>query len=142
LQLIESTLAKSVSLNEKVSEISRKLKLLARELKIPVIVLSQLNRGVEGRSNKMPMLSDLRDSGAIEQDADIVLLMCRPDYYDKTERPGEVDFEIAKNRGGPTGKCVLLWEKAFLRFRDRMEESPFESNPNPYAAVSAPGDGF
>ena len=86
-----------------VSEFSRQLKLLAKELEVPVVALSQLNRGPEQRTDKKPMLSDLRESGSLEQDADMVMLLSRPDLYDKeSERAGEADFDVAKHRNGPT----------------------------------------
>ncbi len=90
-----------------VSEISRSLKILARELDIPILCLSQLNRALEGRTDKMPMLSDLRESGSIEQDADQVLMIHRPDLYDQNAVPGKVIINVAKNRHGQTGRVEL-----------------------------------
>jgi len=90
-----------------VSEISRSLKILAKELNIPILCLSQLNRAVESRNDKMPMLSDLRESGAIEQDADQVLMLHRPDLYNPSDSPGKVIVNIAKNRHGQTGRIDL-----------------------------------
>ena len=91
------------SRQQEVSEFSRAIKLLAKELEVPVVALSQLNRGPEQRTDKKPMLSDLRESGSIEQDSDMVLLVHRPDLYEpETERAGEADLIIAKHRNGPT----------------------------------------
>lgn len=111
LQLVD-TETKSESRQQQVSEISRQLKALARELKIPVVALSQLSRSVEGRTDKRPMLSDLRESGAIEQDADIIMFLYRDDYYkSKDEQTSaehqELEVSIGKNRNGSTGKVIL-----------------------------------
>lgn len=102
---------------QEISEISRSLKGLARELKIPILALSQLSRAVELRPNKEPQLSDLRESGAIEQDADVVMMMYREDYYEEdSERPGIADIFIRKHRNGPTGRAELMFKKEQLRF--------------------------
>lgn len=105
---------------QEVSEISRGIKLMAKELEIPVIALSQLNRSSEQRSDKKPALSDLRESGSLEQDADVVLLLHREDAYDReSPRAGEADVIIAKNRAGPAGTVVLSWLGKFSRFDNR-----------------------
>jgi replicative DNA helicase len=92
-----------------VAEVSRGLKALARELAVPVLALCQLNRGVEARSDKRPVLSDLRDSGQQEQDADLVLLLHRPALYDTDADPGQAELLVAKHRSGPTGTVPLTW---------------------------------
>lgn len=119
LQLIGST-GKQESKQQEVSNISRSLKALARELNVPVIVLSQLNRGPELREDKRPMLSDLRDSGAIEQDADIVMLLYRDEYYnkDQSKEKGISEVIIAKHRNGPTGTIKLKWMDKFTKFQN------------------------
>ena len=102
-----------------VSEFSRQLKLLAKELDVPVVALSQLNRGPEQRTDKRPMLSDLRESGSLEQDADLVILLNRPDLYDKeSERAGEADFDVAKHRNGPTKMITVAFQGHYSRFTD------------------------
>ena len=108
------------SRQEAVSEISRSIKLLAKELEIPIIALSQLNRGPEQRSDKKPSLADLRESGSLEQDADIVLLIHREEVYDReSPRAGEADIIVAKNRAGPIGGVILSWLGKFSRFDNR-----------------------
>ena len=104
---------------EEVSWISRRLKNLARSLKVPVIALAQLNRLAEGRKDHKPMLSDLRESGAIEQDADQVWLLHRPCFYDKNDRPGEADLIVAKNRNGRTGTVHLAYQDNITRFDNK-----------------------
>ncbi|MEK9178881.1 MAG: DnaB-like helicase C-terminal domain-containing protein, partial [Patescibacteria group bacterium] len=102
-----------------ISEISRALKNLAREMKIPVIALSQLSRAVEARPDKRPQLSDLRESGSIEQDADVVLMMYREDYYEEdSDRKGFTDLYIRKHRNGPIGRVELMFEREKMRFLD------------------------
>ncbi|RSN05989.1 replicative DNA helicase [Streptomyces sp. WAC 05977] len=100
-----------------VSEMSRSLKLLAKELEVPIVALSQLNRGPEQRQDKRPMLSDLRESGSLEQDADMVILLSRPDAHDRDDpRAGEADFILAKNRFGPTTTIVVAHQLHYGRF--------------------------
>ena len=102
-----------------VSEFSRQIKLLAKELELPVVALSQLNRGPESRQDKKPMLSDLRESGSLEQDADVVILLHREDAYDKqSQRAGEADFIIAKHRNGPTDVLPVAFQGNLSRFVD------------------------
>ena len=102
-----------------VSEFSRQIKLLAKELEVPIIALSQLNRGPEQRADKRPMMSDLRESGSIEQDADMVILLHRDDVYEKeSTRPGEADLIVAKHRNGPTRDIVVAFQGHYSRFVD------------------------
>ena len=116
LQLMEARRAENRQ--QEISSISRGLKALARELEVPVIAVSQLNRSVETREGHTPRMSDLRESGSIEQDADVIILLHREDYYDPTKKPGEVDLNIAKQRNGPTGKITLTFLREILRFKD------------------------
>lgn len=117
LQLMQGTGASQGNRVQEVSEISRGLKLIARELNVPVIALSQLSRSVESRSPQIPQLADLRESGSIEQDADIVMFIYREAYYNpETERENITDLIIAKHRNGPTGKVELYFHPERLRF--------------------------
>ena len=117
LQLIQGTGKKGASREQEISEISRSLKMLAKELNVPVIALSQLSRAVEKRNEYKPMLSDLRESGAIEQDADIVIFIYREDYYKPdTERKNIAEIIVAKNRSGSTGSVDLLWLGNYTKF--------------------------
>lgn len=117
LQLMTSG-KKVESRQQEVSEFSRSLKLLAKELEVPVVAISQLNRGPEQRTDKRPMVSDLRESGSLEQDADMVMLLHREDVYDRESRPGEADFIIAKHRNGPTKDISVLFQGHYSRFAD------------------------
>ncbi|MGZ4618577.1 MAG: replicative DNA helicase [Frankiaceae bacterium] len=118
LQLMSAT-RRVESRQQEVSEISRALKLLAKELEVPVVALSQLNRSAEQREGKRPMLSDLRESGAIEQDADVVILLHREDLYQpESPRAGEADFIVAKHRNGPTATVVVSFQGHYSRFVD------------------------
>ena len=117
LQLMSGSGRGSDSRQQEISDISRSLKALARELKVPVVALSQLSRAVEQRPDHRPMLSDLRESGAIEQDADVVMFIYRDDYYNKdTERKGISEIIIAKQRNGPIGTVELAWLPDFTKF--------------------------
>lgn len=115
IQLIEQDDSRE-SRQEHIAKVSRRLKTLARELTVPVIALSQLNRGVETREDRRPRMADLRESGAIEQDADIVLLLHRPEYYDPNDSPGQAELIIAKNRSGATGNVKLTFLRDIMRF--------------------------
>ncbi|GAB3282722.1 replicative DNA helicase [Microbacterium sp. MEC084] len=113
------------SRQQEVSEFSRALKLLAKELQVPVIALSQLNRGPEQRTDKRPQVSDLRESGSIEQDADMVILLHRDSVYDKDTRPGEADLIVAKHRNGPTATIEVAFQGHFSRFADMAPANDF-----------------
>ncbi|MCC7404290.1 MAG: replicative DNA helicase [Bdellovibrionales bacterium] len=129
------------SREREVSEISRTLKAIAKELKVPVIALAQLNRGVEGRQNRRPMLSDLRESGSIEQDADVIMMLYREDYYEKDNPDirGIAEIIVAKQRNGPTDTVKLLWKPEFGQFVS-FEEQQRGPNPPPPSAPH-PGSG-
>lgn len=117
LQLIQGSNKRSGSREQEISEISRSLKILAKELDVPVIALSQLSRAAEQRPDHRPMLSDLRESGAIEQDADIVMFLYRDDYYNEdSEKKGIAEVIMAKHRGGSTGTVELLWLGSYTKF--------------------------
>jgi replicative DNA helicase len=123
LQLMQSGGSKRAeSRQQEVSDMSRNLKLLAKELEIPVIALSQLNRGPEQRTDKKPMVSDLRESGSIEQDADMVILLHREDAYEKeSPRAGEADLIVAKHRNGPTATITVAFQGHYSRFVDMAQ---------------------
>mgnify|MGYP002771532982 FL=1 len=117
LQLVQGSNKRQASREQEISEISRSLKILAKEINVPVIALSQLSRAVEQRPDHRPMLSDLRESGAIEQDADIVMFLYRDDYYNKeSEKKDIAEVIIAKQRGGQTGTVELLWMGNYTKF--------------------------
>ncbi len=118
LQLMQTFGGRSENRQQEISEISRSLKALARELNVPVIVLSQLNRAAENRPDNRPRLSDLRESGAIEQDADLVVLLLRKEYYNPEDCPGEAEVIIAKQRNGPTGDVKLTFLSDYTRFEN------------------------
>jgi replicative DNA helicase len=123
MQLMSGT-GSSESRVQEVSQISRGLKALARELDVPMIALSQLSRGPESRTDKRPMLSDLRESGSIEQDADVVMFLFRPEYYASADERGDLEGKaeliVAKQRNGPTGVVNLFFEKAYTRFESTL----------------------
>lgn len=117
IQLVDSEESRD-SRQEQIAKISRRMKTLARELELPVIALSQLNRAVENREDRRPRMADLRESGAIEQDADVVLLIHRPEYYDPNDQPGIAEVIVAKNRNGATGTVKLTFLKNLTRFEN------------------------
>ena len=122
---------------EQIGQISRGLKILARELNIPVIAVSQLSRAVETRPDKRPLLSDLRESGQIEQDADLVMFIYRDEYYNRdSERPGEADVIVAKHRNGPVGDIVLTFLSRYPKFANLYRDHAMEARP---AAVDTVG---
>lgn len=128
LQLIEPE-DKRAPREQQIAQITRRLKFLAKELRAPVMALAQLNRGVELREDKRPRLADLRESGAIEQDADIVMFLHRPEMYDPEDRPGEAEVIVAKHRNGPTGLVRLGFKKQFMQFEDFV---PLDEPPGGY----------
>ena len=121
IQLMSSG-GRSDNRQQEISDISRSLKSLARELNVPVIALSQLNRAVESRTDHRPMLADIRESGAIEQDADVIMFLYRDDYYNpETEKKNVAEVIIAKQRNGPTGTIELTWQPKYTRFVNMLK---------------------
>ena len=117
LQLVQGSNKRNSSREQEIAEISRSLKILAKELNVPIIALSQLSRAVEQRPDHRPMLSDLRESGSIEQDADIVIFLYRDDYYNKDSEEKDIsEVIIAKHRGGSVGTVKLLWMGNYTKF--------------------------
>ena len=124
LQLIEPE-DKRANREQQIAQITRRLKGIAKELDVPLIALSQLNRGVDLREDKRPRLADLRESGAIEQDADIVMFLHRPEAYNPEDRPGLAEVIVAKHRSGPTGLINLEWRKHSMRFCSMEAQASF-----------------
>ncbi len=126
LQLMESK-GRTESRTQEISAISRSLKQLAKEMDCPVIVLSQLSRGVESRTDKRPLMSDLRESGQIEQDADVVMMLYRDDYYnDESEKMNICEVIIAKHRNGEVGTVELMWQPQFTKFNNKVQGGGYE----------------
>jgi replicative DNA helicase len=141
LQLVRAD-GRTDSRVEQVGQISRGLKILARELEIPVVAVSQLSRAVESRNPPVPMLSDLRESGQLEQDADLVMFVYREDYYDdESERTGEADVIIAKHRNGPIGKVALTFLSKYPRFANLYRDRSMDSAPSAAGAPLGNGAG-
>ena len=116
IQLMSGT-ARGQDRQQAIAEISRSLKALARELNIPIVALSQLSRAVEGRMSKRPLMSDLRESGSLEQDADMIIFLYRDDYYNRnSQQPGVTEMIIAKHRNGPVGTFKFFFEKQHTKF--------------------------
>ena len=123
LQLMTGSGKTSDNRQQEISEISRSLKALARELKAPVVALSQLSRACESRADHRPMLSDLRESGAIEQDADVVMFLYRDDYYNKDSEMKDIaEVIIAKQRNGPIGTVNLVWMPQYTKFANATRQ--------------------
>jgi len=134
LQLMDGGSRRLESRQQEISEISRSLKIMAKDLGVPIIALSQLSRACEQRTDKRPLLSDLRDSGAIEQDADVVLFLYRQQYYDTDHVPTETEdaeIIIAKNRQGRTGSIHLGWWPKYTMFFEK-DDGRIPSEPPPF----------
>ncbi len=125
LQLIEPDNRRDPR-HEQVAQISRRLKFLAKELEIPVIALAQVNRASEDRQDHRPRLSDLRESGSIEQDADAVYMLHRPDRYEPGQHEGVIEVIIAKNRQGPVGEVTLTFRKQYMLYESHNPGTPFD----------------
>ena len=148
LQLMSSG-ARVESRQAEVSEISRGIKAMARELDVPVVCLSQLNRAAEQREGHKPRMSDLRESGSIEQDADVVLMLHREEYYHQgdddwleanADKRGLAELIVAKQRNGPTGVVRLTWDGRLTRFRDFTDAVPAGGYDAPRPRAAAPID--
>jgi replicative DNA helicase len=129
LQLMQATIGNKRNENrvQEISEVSRSLKALARELNLPVLALAQLSRAVESRQSKVPQLSDLRESGSLEQDSDLVMFIYRDDVYNpESERKNIADIIVAKHRNGPVGEISLYFQASQTRFRDLELNPPAE----------------
>ncbi|MDD5457744.1 MAG: DnaB-like helicase C-terminal domain-containing protein, partial [Candidatus Margulisbacteria bacterium] len=123
LQLMQGTKLRVENRTQEISEIARLLKSIARELHVPLIALSQLSRAIEQRMDKLPKLSDLRESGEIEQTADIVIFLHREDFYSAQATPTSLtDVMVAKHRNGPVGKTQLIFQKEFTKFRTKENQ--------------------
>jgi replicative DNA helicase len=125
LQLIEPD-NKRDPRQEQVAQISRRIKFLARDLRIPVVALAQVNRSSEDRQDHRPRLSDLRESGSLEQDSDVVMMLHRPERYEPGQHPGVTELIIAKQRNGRTGDVTLTFLAPFMRFESYAMGTPFE----------------
>ena len=109
--------------DREIASISAAFKAMAKDFKIPVVVLSQLNRSLENRNDKRPKISDLRDSGCLEQDSDLIMFLYRPAVYkEKEDYEGHTELNIAKHRNGPTGMVRLVWQDKFTRFLNRSRD--------------------